>query len=203
MYAIGEIIGAASIVSRFRSVLARVSSVRGRKQLFLVAPDTKIGSEENKWVRKRFSVVAPETASGENTMSHTDYFVAGNPLTSPRDLILLAQSELAQVRGRVAENPNCPVALLWWLAQDENAEVRLGVAYNPNVSPTLLDWLGDDKCPDVLFALAEDPNLDGTILKKLSRNDNVYVAERAKQTLKKLAKTSKIYWHETSESLAS
>jgi hypothetical protein len=183
MHRISEIIGVASLVSGFplacRSLLEIVSSLQARKQVSVVAPETKCGDREN-------------------GSPNTDYLVAGSLLTPPSKLALLSQSAIPHVRGRVAENPNCPVALLSWLAQDSNPEVRLSVAYNPKAPAILLDWLVNDECPDVLFALAEDHNLAAPLLAKLSHNDNPYIAERAKQTLERLPLSEKVSWLDSS-----
>jgi len=186
MHGLSEIIGVASLVSSLpiacRSIVEIVNSMRSEKQPTLVAVENRDGSERS-------------------NLARTDYLIAGSLQTSPNKLALLAQSEITSIRARVAENPNCPPALLSWLAQDSNAEVRLSVAYNPKAPPILLQWLVNDECADVLFALAEDHNLALSLLEQLSQNDNPYVAERAKQTMERLAREKEVSWREVSGSL--
>jgi len=185
MHGISEIIGLASVVTGLpiacRSIVEIVNSMRSKKQLTLVAPENKGGSERNKPASR-------------------DYLIAGSQQTSPKALALLAQSEIPGVRARVAENPNCPLALLSWLAQDSNPEVRLSVVYNPKAPPIFFQWLLNDGCADVLFALAEDHNLAHSFLEQLSQNDNPYVAERAKQTIERVAREEASSWRRVSGS---
>jgi hypothetical protein len=130
----------------------------------------------------------PRTSVCKNeTFSSADYLTAGSIYTSRNKLVALAQSQQPRVRGRVAENPSCPIFLLARLVYDLNPEVRLSVASNPKAPAIFLELLSEDDCPDVLLGLAEDPNLADALLEKLSRNENPYVSHRAKQTLKRLA----------------
>src|SRR5271170_460623 len=97
MLGVSEIIGIGSIVSSlpvaYRSVLEIVSSLRRGEGVSI----SRLESESDK---------------GGNKLVQTDYLVAGSQLTSRSKLALLAQSELPRVRGRVAENPNCPARVL-------------------------------------------------------------------------------------------
>lgn len=168
MQGINEIVRIASMFGSFpvvcRSITEAIGSMHGSKHLSAIIREREYSLED------------------KNTFD-PDYFAAGSLQASTKQLALLAQSEEPRVRGRVAENPNCPPGLLAWLAQDLSAEVRLSVAYNPNVPEILLEWLVKDESPDVLFELAENYNLARTLLVRLSQNDNPYVAWRAKQTL--------------------
>jgi|SRR5277367_4986347 len=185
MLGVSEIIGIGSIVSSFplayRSVLEIVSSLQRGKRVCI-------------------STIENESDKGGSKLFQTDYLVAGSLATARSKLALLAQSELPRVRARVAENANCPANVLSRLAQDLDAEVRLSVAYNPKVPLILLESLVEDECPDVLYALAEDHNLATSLLNKLSQNDNPYVAQRAKQTLRRLEPADTVCWLDHRES---
>jgi hypothetical protein len=122
----------------------------------------------------------------EQTMSNQEYLAAGNHATSREDLLVLALSKEAKVRGRVAENPSCPTVALRVLAEDEHPDVRSNVAANPKATFAMLRQLAKDFCLNVRYTLAEDHSLPHPLLKMLSRDDNPYVSERAKQTMDRL-----------------
>jgi hypothetical protein len=119
-------------------------------------------------------------------MLHVEYLAAGNNSTSREDLAQLALSKEPKVRGRVAENPSCPTVALMVLAEDEHPDVRSNVAGNPKATFKMLRRLAQDFCLNVRYTLAEDHSLPDPLLRMLSRDENPYVCERAKQTLSRL-----------------
>ena len=119
-------------------------------------------------------------------MSIPEYLAAGNHTTSREDLARLALSKEPKVRGRVAENPSCPTVALMVLAEDEHPDVRSNVAGNPKATFKMLTRLAKDFCLNVRYTLAEDHSLPRPLLKMLSRDENPYVSQRARQTLDRL-----------------
>jgi hypothetical protein len=112
---------------------------------------------------------------------YSGYILAGDPTISPLLLEELAQSQCAEVRGRVAENPSTSLAVLLYLTHDPSEEVRISLTYNAHELP--LSVLANDKSVDVRYALAENLHAPQAVLKTLSHDDNPYVATRARRTL--------------------
>lgn len=78
--------------------------------------------------------------------------------------------------------------LLKTLALDEDSEVRAAVADRGNLSSQIQTILCLDACPDVRFLIAEDPATALSILRRLSQDENPYVAHRAQKTLFSLSR---------------
>ncbi|MBI5175146.1 MAG: hypothetical protein SFV17_23965 [Candidatus Obscuribacter sp.] len=78
--------------------------------------------------------------------------------------------------------------LLKTLALDEDSEVRAAVADRGNLSSQIQTILCLDECPDVRFLIAEDPATALSILRRLSQDENPYVAHRAQKTLFSLSR---------------
>jgi hypothetical protein len=112
---------------------------------------------------------------------YSGYILAGDPNISPLLLEELAQSQFAEVRGRVAENPSTSLAVLLYLTHDPSEEVRINLTYNAHELP--LSVLANDRSVDVRYALAENLHAPQEVLKTLSHDDNPYVATRARRTL--------------------
>ncbi len=78
--------------------------------------------------------------------------------------------------------------------EDENNESYtrwlMSVAEEGNASNDILWLLVEDPNPDVRFCLAENYHIDADILRKLSEDDNPYVAHRAQKTLMRLQSPS-------------
>lgn len=112
-----------------------------------------------------------------------DYIKAGHPTTC-RDLLeLLSGHESARVRRRVAENGNTPTDILSRLAEDIDPEVRLAAATNNRTPIDVVFALALDEDLTVRHGLAEDTTTPIGVLKRLVRDDNPYVATRARKTL--------------------
>lgn len=114
------------------------------------------------------------------------YIKAGNPDTSPEELMLLASDDIDHVRRRVGENLRTPIEVLARLSEDGNAEVRIAVGENPATPPAVLAKLVADHDPDVRYSLAENPHVPASFLHQLAEDDNPYVSHRAKRTLRLL-----------------
>lgn len=89
---------------------------------------------------------------------------------------------------RMARAPLVSRELLRILALDEDADVRLAVAERGDLSSQLQTILCLDKSPDIRFVIAEDPATAVSILRRLSQDENPYVAHRAQRTLFALAR---------------
>jgi len=152
-----------------------------------------------------FACAERRAAQAEGNGSHVDYLLAGNEKTSGKKLEFLARSKSYRVRERVAENPNCPAAVLQRLSRDPDADVRVGVSQNPNAPHKLLKQLSEDICLDVPFGMAENHALPSSILYTLSKHANPFISDRAQRALerKQLAVcidshstkiTDRVYW---------
>ncbi|MBX9938234.1 MAG: DUF2336 domain-containing protein [Candidatus Obscuribacterales bacterium] len=89
---------------------------------------------------------------------------------------------------RMAQAPVISKELLIELADDSDSEVRAAVAERGNLSMQLQVVLCLDDCADVRYAIAEDPGTAISILRRLSKDNNPYVAHRAQRTLFALAR---------------
>jgi hypothetical protein len=86
----------------------------------------------------------------------------------------------------IAEDANTPAHMLEDLALNEDHNVRMAVADNPNTPIDLLMVLARDEHLDIRYALAENHNIDTAVHNLLLDDDNPYVADRARRTLKRL-----------------
>jgi hypothetical protein len=75
------------------------------------------------------------------------------------------------------------------LSKDSDPEVRMSVTNNANVTLPILEWLANDESADVRHYLAEDQNLPRTLLRKLSEDENPFVARQAQLTFVKVAQS--------------
>ncbi len=89
---------------------------------------------------------------------------------------------------RMAQAAIISKELLIELADDSDSEVRTAVAERGNLSMQLQVVLCLDDCADVRYAIAEDPGTAISILRRLSKDNNPYVAHRAQRTLFALAR---------------
>lgn len=88
-----------------------------------------------------------------------------------------------KVRLHLAENRHTPIELLVVLSYDSNPSVRLAVAENASAHHCLVERAVEDISVDVRYGLAENPHLPLQLLRKLSADENPYVACRAERTL--------------------
>ncbi|MBY0550604.1 MAG: response regulator [Candidatus Obscuribacterales bacterium] len=119
--------------------------------------------------------------------SHVRLVLAGNPHTAAIALSKLALDPSVKVRRRVAENANTPAQALSRLARDSDAEVRIGVCDNKNSDLSILEGLAVDKCEEVRLELSSIARLPVYLLNKLAADENTFVSENAKKTLKQCA----------------
>jgi len=120
-------------------------------------------------------------------LMHMDYLRAGQWKISRKMMGSLAESPVASVRRRVAENPKTPSEILCNLARDLDPEVRIAAAQNNGLPKNYLMEMIEDECDDVRYALAADPLIPIDSLMMLSEDANPYVACRAATTLQNLA----------------
>ena len=113
-----------------------------------------------------------------------DYLTAGNPETSAEVLDELSNSDSYKVRKRVAENEKICLSTLFRLLFDNEPEVRLATLANSRSPEFFVEHLVNDTNDDVRYNLAENANLKLTYLKRLEQDENPYVRERARKTLR-------------------
>lgn len=116
------------------------------------------------------------------------YIAAGDNSIPLARLQCLVLHEDYRIRARVAENPRTPQEWLWDLASDDSPVVRIAVAENPGTPLALRETLAQNDHVDVRFAIAENANTLPHLLRILLRDENPYIADRATQTLHRVAK---------------
>jgi hypothetical protein len=119
-----------------------------------------------------------------------EYIRACVPSTPAYILQDLANSPVARIRARVAENISTPESVLVGLVNDGSAEVRQSLALNARVPEAVLWELAADTDPDVRYAIAENPHIAMEILIFLSADENPYVALRAEETIEAVTNES-------------
>lgn len=102
------------------------------------------------------------------------YIVAGSTKDQTK-IGELAVHKKCVIRRRVAENPNCAVAVLDHLSRDQDVDVRIATALNRSVSATTLERLSSDPQPDARFAIASDSGTSLSRLMVLIGDENPYV----------------------------
>lgn len=121
------------------------------------------------------------------SFSDTKKRMASNPDTEPHILEKLADRGSPEIVQRVAENTQTPEPVMEKLASHENVDVRNAIAQNKNAPNSTVEPLSADTDPTVRFSIAENPSTPLEVLARLVDDENAYVAERAKQTLNRLA----------------
>lgn len=138
----------------------------------------------------------PVSASHELTgeqrshMAETRRMLACNPDTPPPVLEHLAKESSVEVLERVAENAGTPAETLSRLAWDSSPSVRSSVAENANTPVESFWLLAFDDCIDVRYMLAESAHVPEEVLKRLTEDDNPYVALRAQRTVERIASST-------------
>ena len=112
--------------------------------------------------------------------------LACNPDTPPPVLEHLAKDDSADVLERVAENPGTPGGTLARLAWHHTPSVRCSVTENHNTPEESFWLLAFDDCADVRYMLAESAHVPEDILRRLTEDDNPYVALRAQKTVDRM-----------------
>ena len=116
--------------------------------------------------------------------------IASNPDTPDDMLDYLAIVSPSSVLVRIAENKNTAGHTLCRLAYEESAEVRMAVADNANSPESAFERLMIDGSADVRYRVAENPHAPLTVLYRALRDENPYVACRARQTLAAILKNT-------------
>ncbi len=117
--------------------------------------------------------------------------LASHPTASEKTLRKLAFHPWEKIVVRVAENRNTALETLELLANHPSSEVRIAVAENPASTLALCLQLVEDSSVDLRFSMAENANMPAAILWLLSKDENAYVAERAKKTISRLRENTK------------
>jgi hypothetical protein len=123
--------------------------------------------------------------------------IASNPQTSSAILDELAEAAgrsqvIPGVLEKIAENPNADLNLLEKLANNPSAVVRAAVANNPRSVPLM--WkLACDSNALVRYKVAKNKHFPDHVYQSLALDAEPKVAERAKKTLAKLAKSEGIW----------
>jgi hypothetical protein len=86
---------------------------------------------------------------------------------------------------RLAEHANLSPAALYALSEHEDHQVRAALADNPSSPRSLLEKLCRDTHADVRYFLAESYTLDLDLISSLLEDENPYVAQRARNTLRR------------------
>ena len=106
---------------------------------------------------------------------------AEDPATEPEVLRKFCEDENSWVRYKVAENPNCPLQVLYALKDD--AEVARGLASNPNLPPKMFYYLlekdfKNDIKDIVKREIVENPNCPVDILDNFASSQDVVIRSR-------------------------
>jgi hypothetical protein len=109
--------------------------------------------------------------------------IAGNPDTPIEVIRRLCKADSPAVRERVASNPTTPPDMLAILAADSEAYVRVAVAENSSLPHATAVLLCDDAHPDVRLNLAGNIKISEELIRRLTQDDNPYVADAATKTL--------------------
>ena len=123
--------------------------------------------------------------------------IASNPQTPSAILDELAEAvERGQVipgvLEKIAENPNSDLNLLEKLTNNRSAVVRAAVANNPGSVPLM--WkLACDTNALVRYRVAKNKHFPEHVYQSLALDEEPRVAERARKTLDKLAKSQGIW----------
>lgn len=136
--------------------------------------------EENEIRDTLFSTAEP--VDGELRVR---WLLANNPNTPPQVLdSIIASNHLGLIR-RVAEHPRLSMPTLETLCSHADPEVREAASENPNLPPSLMWILAQDASGDVRYRLAESYVVDQEVLSYLMEDENPYVAQRAKLTMRR------------------
>jgi hypothetical protein len=137
--------------------------------------------------------VAPKVRTGHSRNSQSSkapcrftmakWRLASNPGTAPEVLRQLASRGQPDVLERVAENHTTDVITLKQLAQNRWPQVRRAVAGNEKLPVEIISSLGADDSADVRYVVAENYHVPIRILEQLIKDENPFVAARARQTL--------------------
>jgi len=105
---------------------------------------------------------------------------AEDPATEPGALAKLAGDKSSWVRYKVAENPNCPVQVLYTLKDD--TEVARGLASNPNLPQKIFYHLlekGKDDIKNIIKEeIVKNPNCPVDILDNLASSNEAGIRSR-------------------------
>lgn len=127
--------------------------------------------------------------------------VAGNPVTSVDDLVILSKHKNFKVRAKVAYNPATPDTILRLLAMDKDLRVRQAVTTNHHVPKDVLIFMARDRSALVRQGIASQIELpysvsqilvqdeNDSVLFALARNKTMEEAETVLMTLAKSGKT--------------
>ncbi|MFA6212721.1 MAG: hypothetical protein WCT03_05610 [Candidatus Obscuribacterales bacterium] len=111
------------------------------------------------------------------------YIFAGSPNTPDFVLEKLARSDSERIRQRVAENCNTNPMVLIDLVSDSSVEVRLAVATNANLPLLWMRFMTYDQSADVRLGMAENVLAPPPVLLQLARDENPFVAARARKSI--------------------
>lgn len=114
------------------------------------------------------------------------WMVANHPNTPASVLVSMIETMPVAIVRRIAEHPSLSEQALISLCEHHDGEVRVGVVDNCSTPRHIIERLVADQCIDVRYAIAANYDIDQDLLVRLLDDDNPYVVQRARQTLRRL-----------------
>ncbi len=117
------------------------------------------------------------------------WMVANHPNTPTSVLVSMIETMPVAIVRRIAEHPSLSQQSLLSLCEHYDGEVRAGVVDNSSTPRHIIERLIVDQCIDVRYAIAANYDIDQDLLMRLLDDDNPYVVQRARQTLRRMDAT--------------
>lgn len=114
------------------------------------------------------------------------WMVANHPNTPTSVLVSMIETMPVAIVRRIAEHPSLSEEALISLCEHLDGEVRAGVVDNCSTPRHIIERLVADQCIDVRYAIAANYDIDQDLLVRLLDDDNPYVVQRARQTLRRM-----------------
>lgn len=113
-----------------------------------------------------------------------DYQIACCPDITLEEARHIADFGTCKAKRQLAQNPNCPLTVMWALSLEEDAAVREALAGNVQADDFLLNELLRDDSLLVRRRLAENVQLGETKLRRLMCDRDSIVAQKASRTFR-------------------
>jgi len=114
------------------------------------------------------------------------WMVANHPNTPASVLDSMVETMPVPIVRRIAEHPSLSEQALLKLSEHHDSEVRAGLVENSSTPRHILERLITDECIDVRYAIAANYDIDQDLIVRLLDDDNPYVVQRARQTLRRM-----------------
>lgn len=112
--------------------------------------------------------------------------VANHPNTPASVLVSIIETMPVTIVRRIAEHPSLSQEAILSLCEHHDGEVRAGLVDNCSTPRHIIERLVVNQCIDVRYAIAANYDIDQDLLVRLLDDDNPYVVQRARQTLRRL-----------------